>query len=110
MIAGTSDQVGFAYRDVPLASDGKNNEAIYLNVGEKYVDLMKLKLVAGRAFNASGNNDYAHSMLINEKFAFEFGWKPQEAIGQQIRKDDTTVCTRNWSTERLYTEYTFPPG
>ena len=31
--------------------------------------------------------------MINEKLAFEFGWKPQEAIGQQIRKDDTTVCT-----------------
>ena len=54
---------------------------------------MKLKLVAGRSFNTSGNNDYEHSMLINEKLAFEFGWKPQEAIGQQIRKDDTTVCT-----------------
>jgi ABC-type antimicrobial peptide transport system permease subunit len=32
-------------------------------------------------------------MLITEKLAFEFGWKPEQAIGQQIRKDDTTLCT-----------------
>ena len=93
MIAGTSDHIGFAYHNVPLSSTGKIKEAIYLNVGEKYVDLMKLKLVAGRSFNTPGNSDYEHSMLINEKLAFEFGWKPQEAIGQQIRNDDTTVCT-----------------
>ena len=93
MLAGTNDHIGFAYRNVPLSSTGKNKEAIYLDVGEKYIGLMKLKLVAGRSFNTSGNGDYAHSMLINEKLAFEFGWKPEQAVGQQIRKDDTTVCT-----------------
>jgi len=93
MLAGTNDHIGFAYHGVPLSSMGKNKEAVYLDVGEKYVDLMKLKLVSGRSFNTSDNGDYGHSMLINEKLAFEFGWKPEQAIGQQIRKDDTTVCT-----------------
>ncbi len=32
-------------------------------------------------------------MIINEKLAFQFGWKPDEAIGQQIRNSDTSVCT-----------------
>ncbi len=32
-------------------------------------------------------------MIINEKLAFQFGWKPEEAIGKQIRNSDTSVCT-----------------
>src|SRR5262249_13407993 len=60
---------------------------------ENYLELMNLKLAAGRSFNMSGRGDYERSMLINEKLAFQFGWTPQQAIGQQIRKDDTTVCT-----------------
>jgi hypothetical protein len=52
-----------------------------MEVGENYLDVMKLKLVAGRAFNTSGKGDYGQSMLINEKLAFEFGWKPEESIG-----------------------------
>ncbi len=92
-IAGTNEHIGFTYRKIPLSSMGKNNEATYLGVGENYLELMKLKLVAGRLFSTAGNGDYERSMLINEKLAFEFGWKPAQAIGQQIRKNDTTVCT-----------------
>jgi len=92
-IAATSDHIGFAYRRTPFSSAGKNIEANYLGVGENYLELMKLKLAAGRLFSTSGRGDYERSMLINEKLAFEFGWKPEQAIGQQIRKDDTTLCT-----------------
>jgi putative ABC transport system permease protein len=92
-IAATNDHIGFTYRRTPFSSVGKNIEAIYLGVGENYLELMKLKLAAGRLFNTSGRGDYERSMLINEKLAFEFGWKPEQAIGQQIRKDDTTLCT-----------------
>jgi putative ABC transport system permease protein len=31
-------------------------------------------------------------MLINEKLAFAMGWKPAEAIGRVIRKDENTSC------------------
>jgi hypothetical protein len=54
---------------------------------------MGLKLVAGRVFHTLGSSDYGRSMLINEKLAFAFGWRPAEAIGQQVRKGDSTVCT-----------------
>ena len=55
IIAGTNDHIGFAYHNVPLSSTGKKKEAIYLECGRKICDLMKLKLVAGRSFNTSGN-------------------------------------------------------
>ena len=52
-----------------------------------------MKLIAGRHFNAEGTGDYEKSMIINEKLAFQFGWKPEDAIGQQVRNSDTSVCT-----------------
>ena len=92
-IAGTKDQVGFSYRSITLEAKGEKKKSNYMETGGNYLDVMNLKLVAGRAFNKSGKGDYGQSMLINENLAFEFGWKPQEAIGKQIRRDDTTVCT-----------------
>ena len=92
-IAGTKDHIGFSYRSIPLEAKGEKRESDYLETGENYLEVMNLKLVAGRAFNKSGKGDYAHSMLINEKLAFEFGWKPGEAIGKQIRRNDSTICT-----------------
>ncbi|HWK03534.1 MAG TPA: ABC transporter permease [Puia sp.] len=92
-IAGTRDQIGFSYHTWSLGANGTKKECTYLDVGEHYTELMGLKLVAGRNFHPSGTSDYGRSMLINEKLAFAFGWRPAEAIGQQIRKDDSTVCT-----------------
>ena len=92
-MTGTKDQVGFSYRSSSLEAKGEKIESNFLETGENYLDVMNLKLVAGRTFNKSGEGDYGKSILINEKLAFEFGWTPAIAIGQQIRRDDTTVCT-----------------
>jgi putative ABC transport system permease protein len=92
-MTGTRDQVGFSYRGITLEAKGVKKASRYMETGGNYLQVMNLKLVAGRAFNSSGKGDYGQSMLINEKLAFEFGWKPEEAIGKQIRRDDTTVCS-----------------
>lgn len=92
-MAGTKDQVGFSYHSITLEAKGEKKKSNYMETGENYLDVMNLKLVAGRAFNTFGKGDYGQSMLINEKLAFEFGWKPKEAIGKQIRRNDTTLCT-----------------
>jgi putative ABC transport system permease protein len=91
--AGTVNNIGFSYNRVALEAKGEKKESILLETGENYIDLMKLKFVAGRNFNTQGNGDYGKSMLINEMLAFQFGWKPAEAIGKQIKRDDTTMCT-----------------
>jgi ABC-type antimicrobial peptide transport system permease subunit len=92
-MAGTKDQVGFSYHNITLEAHGEKKKSVYLETGENYLNAMNLKLVAGRDFSTSGKGDYGQSILINEKLAFDFGWKPKEAIGRQIRKNDTTVCT-----------------
>ena len=92
-MAGTKDQIGFSYHNITLEAQGEKKKSHYLETGENYLNVMNLKVVAGRDFNTSGNGDYGQSIVINEKLAFDFGWKPKEAIGRQIRKNDTTVCT-----------------
>lgn len=92
-IAGTRDQVGFSYRTIPLEAKGEKKDCYYLETGTDYLDAMNLPLVAGRKFNTAGEGDYNRSMLINEKMAFQFGWKAEEAIGKEIRKGDTATFT-----------------
>jgi ABC-type antimicrobial peptide transport system permease subunit len=92
-MAGTVNNIGFSYNRLQLESNGEKKESIYLAVGDNYVDVMKLKLVAGRDFHLAGKADYEKSMLINEKLAFEFGWKPADAVGKQIKRNDTTMYT-----------------
>ncbi|MCW3091917.1 MAG: transporter permease [Ferruginibacter sp.] len=90
---GTRDQVGFSYRGATLEAKDIKKTSKYLETGENYLEVMNLKLVAGAGFSACGKAGYGKSMLINEKLAFEFGWSPTEAIGKQIRKDDSTICS-----------------
>ncbi|HEV3225088.1 MAG TPA: ABC transporter permease [Puia sp.] len=92
-LAGTINNIGFSYARMPLQAKGIKNESIYIKTGDNYIDLMRLKLVAGRNFIAESRSDIGKSMIINEKLAFQFGWKPEEAIGKQIKPNDTTTCT-----------------
>ena len=92
-MAGTKDQIGTSYHRITLEAKGEKRNSTYMETGENYLNVMGMKLEAGRPFDASGKGDYGQSMLINEKLASDFGWKPQEALGKQIRKDDSSLCT-----------------
>jgi len=92
-MAGTLHNIGFSYYRIPLEAKGNKVESIYIKTGAPYFELMKLKLAAGRSFYAEGTGDYERAMIINEKLAFQFGWKSDDAVGKQIRNSDTSVCT-----------------
>ncbi|HEY4289037.1 MAG TPA: ABC transporter permease [Puia sp.] len=106
-LAGVRDQIGFSYHSWPLEAEGKKKECTYLEVGPGYTDLMGLRLAAGSlpavlpsnneggrssAGSGDGNVHPQQYMLINEKLAFALGWKPAEAVGRTIRKDEKTTC------------------
>ena len=92
-IAGTINNIGFSYSTVPLQAKGEKMESLFLRTGENYIDVMKLKLVAGRDFIRDGKGDIGKSMIMNENLAFKFGWKPEEAIGKQVSLGDTLIFT-----------------
>jgi len=86
-LIGVRDQIGFSYHSWPLGTADKKVECSYLEVGPGYSDLMGLQLAAGSLPPAvdTGGQQY---MLINEKLTFAMGWKPAEAVGKLIRKDE----------------------
>ncbi len=106
-LAGTINNIGFSYSRLPLEAKGIKNESIYIQTGDNYIDLMRLKLVAGRNFTAGSKGDIGKSMIINEKLAFRFGWKPDEAIGKQIKPKRYNYMHCYWSVEGFYTGNTF---
>jgi putative ABC transport system permease protein len=96
-LAGVRDQIGFSYHTWALEAEGKSKECTYLEVAPGYTKLMGLQLVAGSLpatppSGNGGNGGPQQYMLINEKLAFALGWKPAEAIGRIIRKDENTTC------------------
>lgn len=93
-LEGARDAIGFSYRSWPLEAEGKKKECTYLDVAPGYPGLMGLQLLAGSvpASLPSDKEGARQYMLINEKLAFAMGWKPREAIGRIIRKDEKTPC------------------
>jgi putative ABC transport system permease protein len=86
-MAGTKDNIGFTRRREVSEAAGSKKETMFLEVGASYLQLMQMKLVAGRGFSDSLQGDYDHSILVTEKYAALFGWKTTEALGKSVRID-----------------------
>lgn len=90
-ISGARFQLGIDYRSRILEAKGEKNEVRYLEVGDEYLEVMGLKLFAGRGFNKGTTMDYANAVLITQKAAALYGWKDKEALNQQV-KIDSVAC------------------
>ncbi len=88
-VAGTRQHIGFGFRSTAAEARGEKREVGYYEVGEGYLEVMGLGVTAGRNFDPGREADYANALLISGKMAAEFGWRPEEAVGQQIRMDTT---------------------
>ncbi|HLX93877.1 MAG TPA: ABC transporter permease [Puia sp.] len=86
-MAGTRDNIGFTRRHEVSEAAGAKKETMFLEVGGHYLDLMKMKLVAGRELSDSLQGDYSHSILVTEKYAALFGWRTADALGKSVRID-----------------------
>lgn len=89
-LAGTRQHIGFGTRSMVAEVEGIKKETNYLEVGKDYISTMQLQVTEGRAFNAELEGDYTNSILVNEKFAANYGWKDKEAIGRQLKIDSST--------------------
>lgn len=60
-------------------------KSAYVYNGESnFADVMGFTFVAGRNFNPAMSTDSTDALIVNEAFARDFGWTPQEALGQRI--------------------------
>jgi len=91
-IAGTRNHLGFSRRHEVSESEGVKKETMFLEVGTGYVNLMKMKLVAGRGFTDSLHGDISRAILVTENYAALFGWRPEQALNKTVHID-TSTCT-----------------
>jgi putative ABC transport system permease protein len=86
-LAGTKNHIGFDYRREVAEAEGIKKETRFFEVGADYIQTMNLKMAAGRTFDHALPSDYSTAVLITEKFAAMYGWKPADALGKQVHID-----------------------
>ncbi|MFI5156756.1 MAG: ABC transporter permease, partial [Chitinophagales bacterium] len=91
-VAGARNHIGFSRRREVSESEGIKKETMFLEVGTGYVNLMNMKLVAGRCFSDSLQSDISRAILVTEKYAALFGWRPEQALNKIVHID-TSTCT-----------------
>ncbi|HEV8505559.1 MAG TPA: ABC transporter permease [Chitinophagaceae bacterium] len=86
-LAGTKNHIGFDYTREVAEAEGIKKETRFFEVGTDYVQTMNLKMAAGRTFDPALLNDFSTAILVTEKFAAMYGWKPADALGKQVHID-----------------------
>jgi len=101
-VAMTNNHIGWGSYGRAVRSGDTEYEVSVFDVGMGYVETMGFNIVDGRSFNESNKeNDKANSILVNERFASQFGWT--EPIGQRITIQDTLNLTVVGMMEDFYT-------
>lgn len=88
------DILGVAAKNNGFAFNGGkingNKDVGFANVAidEMFLPLLKIPLIEGRNFSAAFPSDAEHSILVNETFVKDAGWK--NPIGQTLEYDNNT--------------------
>ena len=83
--AGATHHVGMSDESANIIFDGKEYSARRFPVGERYLDIMNIRLKAGRLLDENIESDKVESVVVNEKFVRKMGWT--NAIGQSFLCD-----------------------
>ncbi len=82
-------------------SAGQKSERfiLFANVDEKYLDLLKIKLIAGHNLHISSGPQKEQEVVVNESFVKWMGWPKDSAVGRVIPlipspEDDNTPTQR----------------
>jgi putative ABC transport system permease protein len=86
-LAGTKNHIGFDYRREVAEAEGIKKETRTFEVGPDYIKTMGLKMAAGRPFDDALLSDFSTAIVVTEKFAAMYGWKPADALGKQVHID-----------------------
>jgi putative ABC transport system permease protein len=65
-------------------ANGKNLTIEFNKIDEKYLSDFKIPIIAGRNFSPDYPADSNNSVIVNESFVKEAGWKISNAVGQTI--------------------------
>jgi putative ABC transport system permease protein len=67
---------------------GKGDGAIEYSIDPDYLGVMNMKLLAGRNFDPHIATDSVNSVIVNAAFLENFGIRPGQAIGQELKEEN----------------------
>mgnify|MGYP001146319769 CR=1 FL=1 len=101
-VALTNNHVGWGSYGRAVKSGELEYEVSVFDVGLDYIESLGFNVVDGRAFNQENQElDKTNSIIINERFASQFGW--EDPIGQRVTIQDTLNLTVVGLMEDFYT-------
>lgn len=101
-VALTNNHVGWGSYGRAVKSGELEYEVSVFDVGLDYIESLGFNVVDGRAFNQENQElDKTNSIIINERFASQFGWN--DPIGQRVTIQDTLNLTVVGLMEDFYT-------
>lgn len=65
-------------------ANGKTITIEYNKIDDKFLSAFKIPIIAGRNFSPDYPSDSMHSVIVNESFIKEAGWKARSAVGQTV--------------------------
>ena len=96
---------GFSSFTVKVSGNGKGDVTMtYETIDAGYLSLLKIPLVAGRNFSPDYPADSTQSVLVNESFVREAGWK--DPIGQSV---GYTEIKERYTVIGVVKDYHFKP-
>ncbi|MDP9229530.1 MAG: FtsX-like permease family protein, partial [Bacteroidota bacterium] len=92
-LAGQRNIVSIAARNggrsiTGVKVDGKQLTIEYNKIDDKFLPTFKIPIIAGRNFSPAYPSDSMHSVIVNESFVKEAGWKLNNAVGKTINYMD----------------------
>ena len=82
-LAGTRHMMSWSWWNADIEVDQKKTRAYMFQIGDNYFETMGFKLVEGRLFDKNLESDIGNTVIINEKFAEEHGWR--DPIGKRVK-------------------------
>ena len=87
-IAGTRHHVANSWLNDPVKFESVEREVDIMEIGDGYMEVMDMTLVAGRKFEVDSETDRKESILVTEEFVKKFGWT-DNPIGKRVVWNDT---------------------
>jgi len=104
-IATTTHVIGLAEDDAVVTVGVEEVDADRFGVGPAYLEMMGVRLTAGRLFDAALQTAVNPSVVVNQQFVEARRWAPEAALGQAVRFDTTTYTIIGVVTDFHYDHF-----
>ncbi len=88
VIAGTKNNVANSWYGDPVKYESIEKEVDIMDIGDNYLEVMDMTLVAGRKFQRDSETDRKESVIVTEELVKQFGWT-DNPIGKRLVWMDT---------------------